>query len=92
VDFTVCGRSCESDLLVRASLPADLRAGDLVALRTTGAYTYSMASNYNRFPKPAVAFAGGGHHRLVVRRERDDEVVRYDVDDPAPGGLVAKLY
>ncbi len=82
-DFTVCGRSCESDVLVCAPLPADLRAGDLVALRTTGAYTYSMASNYNRFPKPAVAFAGAGQHRLVVRRERDEEALRYDVDEPA---------
>jgi len=91
-DFTVCGRSCESDLLVRAPLPGDLRAGDLLALRTTGAYTYSMASNYNRFPKPAVAFAGAGHHRLVVRRERDEEILRYDVDEPAPSALVAKLY
>ncbi len=91
-EITVCGRSCESDVLVRAPLPGDLRTGDLLALRTTGAYTYSMASNYNRFPKPAIAFAGAGHHRLVVRRERDDEVVRYDVDEPAPIALDAKLY
>jgi diaminopimelate decarboxylase len=38
-----------------------------------------MASNYNRFPKPAVAFAGGGEHRLVVRRERDEDTLRNDV-------------
>jgi len=43
-----------------------------------------MASNYNRFPKPAVVFAGAGRHRLVVRRERDDELLRNDVDDARP--------
>ncbi len=81
-EFTVCGRSCESDRLVVAPLPADLAAGDLLAVGTAGAYTYSMASNYNRFPKPAVAFAGRGEHRLVVRRERDADVLRNDVDEP----------
>ena len=50
---------------------------------TTGAYTFSMASNYNRFPKPAVVFAGGATHRLVVRRETEAELVRNDVDDEA---------
>ena len=48
---------------------------------TTGAYTYSMASNYNRFPKPAVAFAGAGAHRLAVRRQADADLLRDDVDD-----------
>ena len=80
-EFTVCGRSCENDRLVVAPLPATTDVGDLLALATTGAYTYSMASNYNRFTKPAVAFAGGGEHRLVVRRELDADVLRNDVDD-----------
>jgi len=40
-----------------------------------------MASNYNRFPRPAVVFAGGGEHRAVVRRERDDATLRNDVDE-----------
>jgi diaminopimelate decarboxylase len=78
---TVCGRSCENDRLVEAPLPADLVAGDVLALGTTGAYTYAMASNYNRFPRPAVVFAGGGEHRLVVRRESDPDVLRLDVVD-----------
>jgi diaminopimelate decarboxylase len=80
-EFTVCGRSCENDKLVVAPLPGDLRPGDLLALRTTGAYTYSMASNYNRFGRPAIAFAGGGKHRLVVRRETAEDVLRNDVLD-----------
>jgi diaminopimelate decarboxylase len=84
VEFAVCGRSCENDTLVVAPLPGDLGAGDLLGLGTTGAYTYSMASNYNRFPKPAIAFAGAGKHRLAVRRELAEETLRYDViDDPA---------
>jgi len=78
---TVCGRSCENDRLVEAALPADLRAGDLLALGTTGAYTYAMASNYNRFTRPAIVFAGSGGHRLVVRRETENDVLRNDVDD-----------
>jgi diaminopimelate decarboxylase len=80
-EFTICGRSCENDRLVIAELPEDLRAGDLVTLGTTGAYTYSMASNYNRFGRPAVVFAGKGSHRLVVRRESAEDVLRNDVVD-----------
>ncbi len=79
-ETTVCGRSCENDRLVVAPLPGDLRAGDLLAMATTGAYTYSMASNYNRFPKPAIVFAGAGSHRLAVRRETTDDVLRNDLD------------
>ncbi|GAC1651837.1 MAG: diaminopimelate decarboxylase [Vulcanimicrobiaceae bacterium] len=76
----VCGRSCENDRLTEASLPEDLAAGDLLALCTTGAYTYSMASNYNRFARPAVAYAEGGKHRLLARRETLEDVLRNDVD------------
>jgi diaminopimelate decarboxylase len=78
-EFAVCGRSCESDRLVDAPLPGDLRAGDLLALETTGAYTYSMASNYNRFPRPAVVVAERGTHRVVVRRERSSDLSENDV-------------
>jgi diaminopimelate decarboxylase len=79
-ETTLCGRSCENDRIVVAALPGDLAAGDLIALRTTGAYTFSMASNYNRFPRPPVAFAGGGAHRAVVRRETLDDLERTDLD------------
>ena len=80
-EFAICGRSCESDRLVDAPLPGDLRAGDLLALETTGAYTYSMASNYNRFSKPAVVIAERGTHRAVVRRETVADVLRNDIVD-----------
>jgi diaminopimelate decarboxylase len=76
---TLCGRSCENDRLGDVMVPGDLRAGDLVALRTTGAYTYSMASNYNRFGRPPVVFAANGSHRRVVRGERPEDVLRNDL-------------
>ena len=80
VEMTVCGRSCENDLLGLAKLPSSLRAGDLIAMQTTGAYTYSMASNYNRFPRPAVVAVRQGTHTLIARRERVDDLLRVDCD------------
>jgi diaminopimelate decarboxylase len=79
IPMTICGRTCENDELVQAEMPADLRAGDLIALRVTGAYTYSMASYYNRFSRPALVFSGSGEHRLVARRELPEDLIRYDV-------------
>ncbi len=76
---TLCGRSCENDRLVEAMLPADLRAGDLLAICATGAYTYSMASNYNRFMRPPVAALGAGGIELWARRETIDDVLRADL-------------
>jgi diaminopimelate decarboxylase len=80
VETTICGRSCENDRLVVAPMPEDLRAGDLVTFGITGAYTFSMASNYNRFPRPAVVFAGDGRHHAVVRRENVDDILGRDLD------------
>jgi diaminopimelate decarboxylase len=76
---TVAGRSCENDELVDADLPEDLRVGDLLVLCTTGAYTYCMASNYNRFGRPPIAEVGSGSHRLLARRESVEDVIRNDV-------------
>jgi diaminopimelate decarboxylase len=76
---TLTGRSCENDEMGDYVLPRGLTAGDLVALRTTGAYTYSMASNYNRFGRPPVVFVRDGHHRRVVRGESAEDVGRLDV-------------
>ncbi|MGH7728204.1 MAG: diaminopimelate decarboxylase family protein, partial [Vulcanimicrobiaceae bacterium] len=84
VETTVCGRSCENDELAAAPLPADLAPGDLLALATTGAYTFSMASNYNRFVRPPLVFAGGGTHRAVVRRESIDDLLRTELPCDAP--------
>ena len=56
-----------------------MRRGDLLATPTTGAYGYSMASNYNKVPRPAVVFVRGGTARLVIRRETPADLVRLDV-------------
>ena len=76
---TLTGRSCENDEMGDYVLPRGLAAGDLVAMRITGAYTYSMASNYNRFGRPPVVFVRGGSHRRVIRGESADDVMRLDV-------------
>ncbi len=69
---TVCGRSCEADELGEAMLPEDLRAGDLVVMHTTGAYTYSMASNYNYFSRPPVIAVGDGDPQVWAERGAGD--------------------
>jgi diaminopimelate decarboxylase len=82
VEMTLCGRSCENDELGNVRLPPTVASGDLLAMCATGAYTYSMAGNYNRFPRPAVVGVAGGSHRLLARRESLDDVLRNDVDVP----------
>jgi diaminopimelate decarboxylase len=77
-EMTLCGRSCENDELGIVWLPRDLATGELLAMCATGAYTYSMASNYNRFPRPAVAATSSGAHRLLARRESLEDVLRND--------------
>jgi diaminopimelate decarboxylase len=79
-EVTVCGRSCENDELAKATLPVNLAAGDLLAFASTGAYTYSMASNYNRFPRPPIVAVGEGNPRLLARRESIEDILRNDVD------------
>ncbi len=77
----VVGKHCEQgDVIVaNACLPEGVRRGDLLATPTTGAYGYSMASNYNKVPRPAVVFLRGGTPRLVVRRETPADLVRLDL-------------
>jgi diaminopimelate decarboxylase len=77
---TIVGKHCEQgDVLVAdAHLPPGVRPGDLVAMPTTGAYGYSMASNYNKVPRPAVVFVRDGRARVVVRRETPDDLLRLD--------------
>lgn len=78
---TVVGKHCESGDLVRerAALPADLAVGDLVAVAATGAYTASMASNYNRLPRPAAVLVRDGQVRPLMRREQYEDLVARDV-------------
>ena len=77
---TLVGKHCESgDLIVRAAkLPEDVTVGDVVATPVTGAYGHSMASNYNKVPRPPVVFVKDGDARAVVRRETFDDLLRLD--------------
>lgn len=79
---TLVGKHCESgDVIVReARVPTDMAVGDVIATPVTGAYGYSMASNYNKVPRPAVVFVRGGDVRVVVRRETLDDLLRLDLD------------
>jgi diaminopimelate decarboxylase len=78
---TVVGRHCESgDVIAHdVALPAGLERGDLVAVAATGAYTYSLASAYNRFGRPAVVGVRDGQATLWIRREDVDDMDRLDV-------------
>ena len=78
---SVVGRCCESgDILQEnVSLPSDMRRGDLLACLTTGAYHYSMASNYNKIPRPPIVMLTEGKSYLAVRRETVDDLVSLDV-------------
>lgn len=78
---TVAGKNCESgDILIKDIMLADPQPGDILANFSTGAYHYSMSSNYNQLPKPAVVFTYQGKSRLVIRRQTFDDLVYYDVE------------
>ena len=77
---TVAGRCCESgDLLAEDVSVAKPSRGDILAVLVTGAYNYSMASNYNRIPRPPVIELSGGKATVAVRRETYDDLIRLDV-------------
>ena len=84
-EMTLCGRSCENDELAIVRLPRSICRGELLAMCATGAYTYSMAGNYNRFPRPAVVGIAEGTHRLLARRESLEDVLRRDAVGNASG-------
>jgi diaminopimelate decarboxylase len=78
---TVVGKHCESgDVIVRdANVPGDVEVGDVLATPVTGAYGHSMASNYNKVPRPPVVFVKDGCWRVVVRRETYEDLLALDV-------------
>lgn len=78
--YTVAGKLCESGdkLIIDASLQR-AEAGDILAMFCTGAYGYSMASNYNRVPRPAVVFVENGEHQLAIKRESYENIVQNDL-------------
>ena len=77
---SVVGRCCESGDILQENvpLPPTITRGDLLACLTTGAYHYSMASNYNRIPRPPVVMLVNGSSYLAVRRETPEDLVSLD--------------
>lgn len=77
---TIAGKCCESGDLIGENMPLQYAVtGDIIAVCATGAYNYSMSSNYNRIQKPAVVFVNNGQSRVVVKRETLDDIIRNDV-------------
>ncbi len=76
----VAGRCCESGDIIQPDvrMPKPVR-NDIIAVCTTGAYNYSMASNYNRIPRPPVVMLSGGKAYVAVKRETFEDVIRNDV-------------
>lgn len=79
-ECTVAGRCCESgDRIAENICMAKPERGDIIAVLTTGAYNYAMASNYNRVPRPAMVMISDGNARLVVKRESFEDMMRNEL-------------
>ena len=77
---TIAGKFCESgDILIWDLKVPRLERGDILAVLSTGAYNYSMSSNYNRIPRPAVVMLKDGKDRLIVKRESYEDLLRNDI-------------
>ena len=77
---TIAGKCCESgDLIQEYTKIQTPEVGDTLAVLTTGAYNYSMASNYNRIPRPAAVMLKDGTARVVIERETFEDLVKKDV-------------
>ena len=77
---TVAGRCCESGDRIQENIDiAKPEAGDILAVLSTGAYNYSMASNYNRLRRLPIVMIKDGTDRLVVRRETFEDLIKCDL-------------
>ncbi|MBO6054728.1 MAG: diaminopimelate decarboxylase [Oscillospiraceae bacterium] len=81
MECSLVGRCCESGDIIQPflRLPAETGRGDIMAVCTTGAYNYSMASNYNRIPRPPIVMLREGSHALAVRREQLADLTALDL-------------
>lgn len=76
---TVAGKCCESGDLIGKDMPMQQpETGDIMAVLATGAYNYSMASNYNRIPRPAVVMVNHGEARVIIERESYEDLIQND--------------
>ena len=77
---TVAGKHCESgDILIKDAQLPKTEPGDVLVVMTTGAYNYSMASNYNRLPRPAAVLVKDGEANLILKRETYEDLIRQDI-------------
>ncbi len=81
MEVTIGGRCCESGDLIQLGvpMPSSTAKGDIIAVCTTGAYNYSMSSNYNRIPRPAVVMLKEGSSYVAVRRETYEDIAAQDI-------------
>lgn len=81
MECSLAGRCCESGDMIQEKilLPESMARGDLIAVCTTGAYNYSMSSNYNKLPRPPIVMLSHGTHSLAVRRESLEDLIRNEL-------------
>ena len=78
--ITIAGKCCESgDLIQEHVMMPEIRVGDTLAVLATGAYNYSMSSNYNRIPRPPIVMVSGNETKIIVKRETYDDLIKNDV-------------
>ena len=77
--YTIAGKHCETDVLFEDVKLPPTQPGDVFAVYSTGAYNYAMASNYNRFCRPAVVLVNGGQSDIIIKRETLDDLIAGDV-------------
>ena len=76
---TLAGKHCESgDVVIQEAYLPPLEANDVIVVAGTGAYNYSMASNYNRVPRPAAVLVGNSEAHLIIQRETLQDLIRHD--------------
>ena len=77
---SIAGKCCESgDMLIWDIEMPRVEAGDILAVLATGAYNYSMSSNYNRLPRPAMVLVKQGQADLIIKRENYEDLLRNDL-------------
>jgi len=77
---TIAGKCCESgDILIKDIKMPEIQKNDILAVLATGAYNYSMSSNYNRIARPPVVLVKDGNSRLIVKREDYEDIIRNDI-------------
>lgn len=79
-NVTIAGKCCESgDVLINHINIPQVEIGDIIAIMSTGAYCYSMSSNYNKIPKPPVVLVNNGESKVICRRETYEDIIRNEL-------------